>query len=60
MKNVLNFEMELIARNTIGDVWRGWGWISGEFSFADGVFNGYGKKEIARILKNKMKKRLGL
>lgn len=59
MKNVMHFEMEFISANSMGNLWRGWGWIGGQFSFADGVFNGHTKKEIERILKNKMKKRLG-
>lgn len=63
MKNqnfkVYGFCMDFICNNSVGAVWRAHGFIKGNFSVVDGVFNGYTKKEIARLLKIKLAKKIG-
>ena len=43
--------------NSVGDLWRGVGFIGGDCFLADGVFNGYTKKQIADILKAKIRQK---
>lgn len=57
---VYDFQLWHICDNNVGAVYRASGKIRGYFSFADGVFNGYTKKEIIRILKNKLAQRLDM
>ena len=58
-KNVFGFSMEKVGQNCVGDCWRGWGYIGKNFYFADSIFNGYAKKDIARILKNRIIEKAG-
>lgn len=55
-KNVFNFKMEKAGSNASGDWWKGFGFVGGCGYIADGIFFGYGQKEIERILKNKILK----
>ena len=54
MKRVFSFEMKREHATTMGDYWKAVGFVRGVCLFADGIFYGYTKKDIARILKNKI------
>lgn len=58
-KHVFYFTMVRTGANSMGNIWQGHGWIAGNFYIVDSIFNGYSKKEIARILKNKIIEKAG-
>lgn len=55
-KNVFNFKIEKLCATSMGNTWHGCGFIGGVYYSAESVFCGYAKKEIARILKDKLLK----
>lgn len=54
-RKVFNFKIWLESKNATCDVWKGSGWIKGEFFIVDFLCNGYSKAEIAKTLKARIR-----
>lgn len=53
-KNVYSFTMVWHRSTCYGDLWSGIGFVGGTCYYVDSVFLGYNKRQIARLLKNKI------
>ena len=53
--NVCGFIMERGERGVVGDYWSATGWIRGRLYLKSGIFNGYPRRDVAGILKAKMR-----
>lgn len=54
-RKVFDFKMWRESSNSSVDVWKGSGWVKNEFFIVDFLCNGYTKKEISRMLKEKIR-----